>query len=186
MAPQRSKNTQKKREISISILPKENKNDMKLKYVCGNTQESSKDAPNTSTSQPATNPVPLQRSDPQVMVIEPETLAFFRLWTSVGAEITYGDLTFSQDHDPFGNIMIPQEVSQAILGQGASMEADELNRAAYIPSRASLLLSLSQSFHLQLQMFPFLNQNHNPLKALKLGEPLILGVLGGIFPYPHM
>ncbi|GAA0176478.1 hypothetical protein LIER_29460 [Lithospermum erythrorhizon] len=71
-----------------------------------NTQESSGIAPNLS-SQPASNVNPPQQSNPQVMVIDPETLAFFRLWTSVGAEFKYDDLTFSQDHDPFANIMIP-------------------------------------------------------------------------------
>ncbi|GAA0161701.1 hypothetical protein LIER_17955 [Lithospermum erythrorhizon] len=97
----------------------------------GNNQEPSRDAPNTSTSQPATN------TDPPVMLIDLETLAFFRFWTSAGAEVTYGDLTFSQDHDPFGNLLIPQEVSQAVFGQGALPEADELSGATDIPSRAS-------------------------------------------------
>ncbi|GAA0155107.1 hypothetical protein LIER_12916 [Lithospermum erythrorhizon] len=73
----------------------------------------------------------------KVTVIDLEILASFRLWTSVGAEITYGDLIFSQDHDPFANIVIPQEINQAILGQGSSTKADDLDRAADIPSRTS-------------------------------------------------
>ncbi|GAA0172775.1 hypothetical protein LIER_26531 [Lithospermum erythrorhizon] len=35
---------------------------------------------------------------------------------SLGVKITYGDLSFSQAHDPFANIVVPQEVAQAVAG----------------------------------------------------------------------
>ncbi|GAA0148404.1 hypothetical protein LIER_07857 [Lithospermum erythrorhizon] len=78
------------------------------------------DVPETTAPPPA--PISTGRSDPQVTVIDPETLAFFRLWTTVGAEITYGDLIFSPTQDPFSNIVLPQEVTQRVAGR---IDSDE-------------------------------------------------------------
>ncbi|GAA0174043.1 hypothetical protein LIER_27515 [Lithospermum erythrorhizon] len=56
------------------------------------------DAP--ATNAPSLGPVSTGRSDPQVTVIDPETLAFFRFWTSAGAKVKYGDLVSCDFHYP--------------------------------------------------------------------------------------
>ncbi|GAA0158604.1 hypothetical protein LIER_15579 [Lithospermum erythrorhizon] len=58
-----------------------------------------------------------QWPDSPVMVMEPDTLAFFRLYTAVGAGFTIGYLRFSKDHDPFANIAIPQDVAQEVVSR---------------------------------------------------------------------
>ncbi|GAA0139948.1 hypothetical protein LIER_42598 [Lithospermum erythrorhizon] len=49
-----------------------------------------------------------------VLLVDPETLAFCRLYTTLGAEISMGDLHFTPHHDPFANMELPQEVVENI------------------------------------------------------------------------
>ncbi|GAA0146016.1 hypothetical protein LIER_06065 [Lithospermum erythrorhizon] len=79
--------------------------------------DSNPEIPSTSNQQEAAP----QRPDLLVIVIEPNTLAFFRLYTAVGAEFTIGDLKFSKDHDPFADIAIPKDLA----GEVASRLNDE-------------------------------------------------------------
>ncbi|GAA0142895.1 hypothetical protein LIER_03695 [Lithospermum erythrorhizon] len=55
-----------------------------------------------------------ERPDSPVLVMEPKTLAFCRLYIAIGAEISMGDLRFTPHHDPFANMVIPQEVAENI------------------------------------------------------------------------
>ncbi|GAA0187586.1 hypothetical protein LIER_34874 [Lithospermum erythrorhizon] len=53
-----------------------------------------------------------QRPDSSILVIELETLGFYRLHTAIGAEVIVGDLKFTPTHDPFTNMAIPQDVAR--------------------------------------------------------------------------
>ncbi|GAA0185385.1 hypothetical protein LIER_32673 [Lithospermum erythrorhizon] len=54
----------------------------------------------TRPTKTSTSNIQPPRPSSLVTVMDPELLGFFRLFTSVGAEITYGDLTFSTTSDP--------------------------------------------------------------------------------------
>ncbi|GAA0171686.1 hypothetical protein LIER_25662 [Lithospermum erythrorhizon] len=60
---------------------------------------------------------PVTSRPSHIMVMDPETLAFVRLYTAMGAEFTIGKLKFSKDHDLFANIAIPQDVANTVAGQ---------------------------------------------------------------------
>ncbi|GAA0144396.1 hypothetical protein LIER_35924 [Lithospermum erythrorhizon] len=51
---------------------------------------------------------------------------------SVGAEITYGNSNFSQTHDPFDNVILPQEVVQAVAGRADEETLEEIGGSAGI------------------------------------------------------
>ncbi|GAA0168284.1 hypothetical protein LIER_23034 [Lithospermum erythrorhizon] len=70
----------------------------------------------TSNTQPP-------RPSSLVMVMDPEQLGFFRLFTSVGVEITYGDLTFFATSDPLANIAVPRDLLQGIPDSYRAAEA---------------------------------------------------------------
>ncbi|GAA0146338.1 hypothetical protein LIER_06320 [Lithospermum erythrorhizon] len=76
----------------------------------------------TSTHQDA---VPPGRPDSPVMIIDPETIAFVRLYTTVGDEVIYGNLIFSRDHDPFANVAIPQDVAETVASRFNDAEIEE-------------------------------------------------------------
>ncbi|GAA0138899.1 hypothetical protein LIER_00555 [Lithospermum erythrorhizon] len=82
--------------------------------------------PSAPRSSPPQGSIPKWRPDSPVTVMDVETLAFFRLWTSVGAEVTYGNLTFSQTHDPFANIVLPHEIVQGVAGQVDAENLEEI------------------------------------------------------------
>ncbi|GAA0143631.1 hypothetical protein LIER_04269 [Lithospermum erythrorhizon] len=64
-----------------------------------------------SNQQSSSNP---QRPDSPILIMDPETFAFCRLYTTIGAEITMGDVCFTPNHDRFANMEIPQEVVENI------------------------------------------------------------------------
>ncbi|GAA0174082.1 hypothetical protein LIER_41656 [Lithospermum erythrorhizon] len=57
--------------------------------------------------------------------MDPETLAFIRLYTAVGAEFTIGDLKFTKDHDPLANLAIPQDVAYTVAGKLNDADVEE-------------------------------------------------------------
>ncbi|GAA0142343.1 hypothetical protein LIER_35563 [Lithospermum erythrorhizon] len=54
------------------------------------------------------------RPDSPIMLMEHDTLAFFRLYTAMGAEFTLENLKFSKDHDPFASIANPEDVAHEV------------------------------------------------------------------------
>ncbi|GAA0154237.1 hypothetical protein LIER_37829 [Lithospermum erythrorhizon] len=62
--------------------------------------------------------------DSPITVMDPQTLSLFRLYIAVGLEVTYGNMTFSRDQDPFANIAIPQDVAHVVASRFNDVEID--------------------------------------------------------------
>ncbi|GAA0154616.1 hypothetical protein LIER_12548 [Lithospermum erythrorhizon] len=101
--------------------------------------------------------VQLPRPPSPATVMDPELLGFFRLFTSVGAEIIYGDITFSATCDPLAYIDIPQEVIQEIADRSKVVDDDIL----------TLDPSLGEETSAQpLAMIPPLSSSVVPLRSV--------------------
>ncbi|GAA0165080.1 hypothetical protein LIER_39907 [Lithospermum erythrorhizon] len=94
-----------------------------------NTPENEQSAPALHSTSFSPQADPPTRPDPVVMLIDPETLSFSRVWTAIGAEFTYGNLNFSQDHDPFANIVLPQDITQSAAGRVSDGEDEDTSGA---------------------------------------------------------
>ncbi|GAA0185991.1 hypothetical protein LIER_33279 [Lithospermum erythrorhizon] len=66
------------------------------------------------------------RPDSPITVMDPEILALARLYAAMGAEFTYDKyLIFSRGHDPFANIVIPQDMVETVASRFNDVDVGE-------------------------------------------------------------